>query len=139
MWGSNESGQLGIDKSSIQEISPQRVLQIDNLVNIACGIKHTLFLNKRGDVYTCGKNDAGELGLGITQAKVQSPLKINMDDQPVSKILASSYSAFLTKERKLYLAGDSPLGFFKTPTLLSHDNPIDHIGVGSDFLVPIVC
>ena len=65
--GDNRVGQIGIGNIESTDIP----VKIDNIhgtmVDICCGISHTLFLNDSGNVYATGCNDNGRLGLGDTK------------------------------------------------------------------------
>lgn len=56
-WGSNTYNQLGIDSASTEEVFLPTEGLLDDLKMIACGYEHTLFLDKNGDLYGCGKNE----------------------------------------------------------------------------------
>lgn len=43
---------------------PQEVLLPEPVAQVATGHYHTLFLTQSGDVWTCGRNSRGQLGLG---------------------------------------------------------------------------
>jgi regulator of chromosome condensation len=62
--GANSFGQLG--HSSKQPIyTPFEIAGIsfvDKIINIACGLQHTLILNSIGHVYGLGRSDDGRLG-----------------------------------------------------------------------------
>ncbi|XP_062992156.1 uncharacterized protein LOC134405027 [Elgaria multicarinata webbii] len=70
-WGQNEHGQLGVgtDFNSVKE--PQLVCELVGLplAKIAAGSSHSLALSVFGDVYSWGKNDFGQLGLGDTEGR----------------------------------------------------------------------
>lgn len=56
-WGSNQSYQLGIDSDSNEEVQLPTECLIDEIREVVCGYEHTMFLDKNGDLYGCGKND----------------------------------------------------------------------------------
>lgn len=66
-WGRNDFGQIGIGNREQEVISkPQQIhsLKEKKIVMTAAGETHTLFLTEFGEVYSCGFNEYGELGLG---------------------------------------------------------------------------
>lgn len=86
-WGANTHGQLGLGYASVQEIERQQVdlsdtpFEADDIVGIAGGGMHTLVLDQDGDVFSCGSNIKGQLGmtqdsLRFTQIDVLRDFKI---------------------------------------------------------------
>ena len=66
-WGRNDFGQLGIGtKKDSAVFKPVflRHLQDKKIVMTAAGDAHSLFLTDLGEVYSCGFNEYGELGIG---------------------------------------------------------------------------
>ncbi len=64
-WGTNTSGQLGIGSYEFQAY-PVEIKKLKNIKikKIAAGTNFTLFLSEKGEVYGCGTNEYGHLGLG---------------------------------------------------------------------------
>ncbi|OQR84544.1 hypothetical protein ACHHYP_13264 [Achlya hypogyna] len=63
-WGCNAHGQLGqghLDDSL--EPEPVRLLKDRFVIDIAAGDDHSVFLTDVGDVFSCGNNWSGQLGL----------------------------------------------------------------------------
>lgn len=48
---------MGIDAENNEEIKLPTECLIDEIREVVCGYEHTLFLDKNGDLYGCGKND----------------------------------------------------------------------------------
>ena len=63
-FGRNDFGQLGIGDTH-DKSQPQRLHALDGqcITSLACGQYHTVLSTKRGRIYSCGKNDYGQLGL----------------------------------------------------------------------------
>ena len=76
-WGRNDKGQLGLGDLVTRD-TPVLVkgLEGHNIVSIACGRGHTLFLSDKGVVFACGENKMGQLGLGNQTAQVLNPTKV---------------------------------------------------------------
>lgn len=81
MWGRLDGGQLGIEFSQTQLddeslvrrdeynkpricLRPTAVPEIGDVVHVACGTDHTLFISKEGVGYATGFGSVGQLGLG---------------------------------------------------------------------------
>lgn len=63
-WGYGEYGQIGNGKSEIAKATPVQPGRTGAAVYIACGTNHDLSITKNGDVYSWGRNNAGQLGTG---------------------------------------------------------------------------
>ncbi|KAK3789102.1 hypothetical protein RRG08_029851 [Elysia crispata] len=87
VWGRNEKGQLGIGNTDRIDI-PQIVDTFDdqNIVDAACGRRHTLFLTENGKVYACGDNKMGQLGLGNQSEQVLVPTQIRYKGPPIRRV-----------------------------------------------------
>lgn len=68
-WGRNTHGQLGLGSQDPLISQPQLVkgLQGIPLAQIAAGGAHSIVVSLSGAVYSWGKNDFGQLGLGHTE------------------------------------------------------------------------
>jgi len=76
-FGRNGKGQLGLGNTDDQR-SPQRVHLLCGMSvsKMAAGIDHSLALTKDGEVYSFGGNSNGQLGLGHTTPKEQTPQRV---------------------------------------------------------------
>ncbi|GMF24609.1 unnamed protein product [Phytophthora fragariaefolia] len=66
-FGKNDHGQLGLDSTSEPVLQPTRLAApLDRAVvpQLSCGYHHTAVVTEDGAVYTFGRNDYGQLGLG---------------------------------------------------------------------------
>ena len=75
---------------------------------VATGQSHTLILAKEGQVYSCGSNDHGQLGLAptvqpgpVTELTCFSKNSIKIVDISAGE----KHSAFVTQEGRLYVCG----------------------------------
>jgi len=76
-FGKNDEGQLGLMYTSITPVAtPTLIPGLTDVVAIAAGGAHSLFLLANGTVYACGRNDTGQLGLTVTGSPVATPTLI---------------------------------------------------------------
>ena len=66
-WGEGLYGQLGhgIEVDHLFEPTILSKLVGKEIVNVFCGMNHTMFLSKTGLVYACGNGYYGQLGLQL--------------------------------------------------------------------------
>ena len=80
--GSNDHGQLGIsanDRSN--KFKPTKINHLPNIKSVSSSYSYSLFLDTNGEVWSCGFNHTGQLGLGdkisrFTPEKIKNIPKI---------------------------------------------------------------
>jgi len=115
--GSNEFGQLGIGllvaKKNTFSICNQ-FINI-NLTNISCGYNHTAVLSneKTNNLYTCGFNLYGQLGISSINSYNLFQKVVNLTAKKVIKVsCGENHTGFLTTDniKNLYLCGSNYYG-----------------------------
>ena len=81
-WGRQESGAIGIRINESHNPSEIVIAHDDNSVikQLSCGSDHSCFLTEHGDVFACGENQKGQLGLGYNSPKEYRPLRVRIKD-----------------------------------------------------------
>jgi len=75
VWGSNSNGQLGLGNTTNQTTPVKNDgLSSYYISNVWCGGNYTIAKSATGDIYVCGQNNNGQLGLNST-AQTTSPVK----------------------------------------------------------------
>ena len=65
VWGLNKHGQLGMRNYKEYTMKQElREWRGKNIVEVAAGTNFTIFLTEESELYGCGQNDYGQLGLG---------------------------------------------------------------------------
>uniref|UniRef100_A0A8C6BDW8 HECT and RLD domain containing E3 ubiquitin protein ligase 5 n=1 Tax=Monodon monoceros TaxID=40151 RepID=A0A8C6BDW8_MONMO len=112
-WGQNSDGQLGVGRIFASVPTPQIVEHLSGvpLVQISAGEAHSMALSMSGNIYSWGRNDCGQLGLGHTDNK-DSPSLIEMLDNQKVEFLAcgGSHTALLTKGGLVFTFGAGKYG-----------------------------
>lgn len=73
-WGCGRSGKLGLGSAS-DACSPSRVEALvgrGHVTRAAMGEEHSLFLDRRGRVWSCGENKEGQCGVGTSLETIAS-------------------------------------------------------------------
>ena len=107
--GLNEYCQLGLDTETKKIQIPTQVPNLCQIMSVATGQHHTLFLGFNGCVWSCGKGFCGQLGLGQKQ-KTKTP-EIVPNLPSIVKIQAGClHSLFLDDSDSVWCCGDNFLG-----------------------------
>jgi alpha-tubulin suppressor-like RCC1 family protein len=96
VFGQNAYGELGLGLKGLREHCGPSVLPLPSkVVQAACGWCHTLFLTEEGEVYACGRNIDGELGIGHTIDQT-TPVKVEFPENvKISEVAcAANYVSF---------------------------------------------
>ena len=110
--GGNEKGELGLGHRT-QINSPQKHNNLSGIVAAAGGYdNNSVFLDKEGNIYTCGKNLNGQLGLGDTIDR-HTPQKVN-NIPPIISLspcnTAGGYLQIVDWEGRVWSCGKNDFG-----------------------------
>ncbi|CAK6432981.1 unnamed protein product [Pipistrellus nathusii] len=107
-WGQNSDGQLGLGRVLDSTPTPQLLEQLSGIpvAQISAGEAHSVALSMSGNVYSWGRNDFGQLGLGHTHNEEFPSLIEALDSQKVEFLACGgSHTALLTKDGLLFTFG----------------------------------
>uniref|UniRef100_A0A8C7CE59 X-linked retinitis pigmentosa GTPase regulator n=1 Tax=Oncorhynchus kisutch TaxID=8019 RepID=A0A8C7CE59_ONCKI len=113
MFGSNNWGQLGLgSKTMVNKPTCVKALKSEKVRLAACGRNHTIVYTSRGNVYSTGGNNEGQLGLGDCEERTAFQLVDFFSSHGPIKMLAagSNTSAALTESGTLFMWGDNTEG-----------------------------
>ena len=132
-WGCNVDGRLGVgEESSCCDVPTQVKFPSDvKIENVFCGPDATAFIDSKGNVWVCGRNDHNKLGLNHKQQFQMNkilytaiPIKLSWIKHRVqSVILGKNHSAFLVENRKIITIGnncDGQLGIGHARNYVGH-------------------
>jgi len=76
-WGRNKSGQLALNDKKNRN-SPQELeyFKGKHVINIVCSEYHSFFICENGEIYSCGGNNDGQLGLGNNRQYYLTPQEV---------------------------------------------------------------
>ena len=80
-WGQADYGAIGVRISSSDEPS---VIQFSSkyadvrVKAVSCGAYHSCFLSTKGEVFSCGRGDKGQLGIGFISPKEYRPIVVRL-------------------------------------------------------------
>lgn len=137
MWGTNESGRLGIGNKSILRSSlPVEIEGLTNVAFVSLGIAgHGGAVTGDGSLYMWGNNSNGQLGIG-NKSESSKPVKVETLKDVTAVSLGRSHSAAITSGGSLYMWGsnsDGQLGNgdnLKADVLLP-EKVLDHVAAVS--------
>jgi len=106
-WGRNEAGQLGLGDTKDRFV-PTLINEITGyeIVEVATGKSHTLFLTSEGKVLACGSNAEGQCGQGRKTGNLEKPKLIQHEGADIVSVAAGGlFSVILDKEGKVWTFG----------------------------------
>lgn len=128
-WGVNANGEIG-DGTDVNRPSPTTIPGLTDVVKVACGGQHTLFLKEDGTVLATGSNTFGQLGLGIADPRVFIPTPIPGLSDIADIASGVDHSVAVTKEGRVFAWGrnfEGQLGVGPSP--LDSDIPLEIPGL----------
>lgn len=132
-FGHAELGQLGTGASHNEIIPCHLDTLSEDVLEVACGHLHTLFLTESRKVYATGSNTSGELGVGNKKGSFL-PIKVMMlDSFQITSLAASNHSAAITDKGELYLWGPFSFGESVFPQKIIIKNRIRAVSLGTRF------
>ncbi|MCH4890733.1 hypothetical protein EZV73_24350 [Acidaminobacter sp. JC074] len=142
-YGENSFGQLG-NCTNDNNVSLQKIVQIDKVESIAVGSNHTSILKADKKVFATGKNDFGQLGNG-TRVNSKIP-KLTWGLDNITQVACGhSFSAAVTVEGHVYTYGANEnmclgyndLHFVDRPTRINDLENVKGIALGYDFALAL--
>ncbi|XP_067444973.1 probable E3 ubiquitin-protein ligase HERC4 isoform X2 [Thunnus thynnus] len=112
-WGQDSSGQLGLGKRELGANSPQhlRSLSAIPLVQIAAGGEQSFALSVSGGVFSWGRNNCGQLGLGDTTDRHTPTLVHHLNMKKTIHIsCGKDHTVILTKDGVVFTFGSGQYG-----------------------------
>jgi len=106
-WGRNEGGQLGLNDTKDRYV-PTLVTAISGyqVIEVASGKAHALFLTACGKVFAAGSNDAGQCGQGRKTGALEIPKVVQYDGPHIVSVAAGAeFSVMLDEEGKVWTFG----------------------------------
>ncbi|KAM9086669.1 E3 ISG15--protein ligase HERC5-like isoform 1-T1 [Megaptera novaeangliae] len=141
-WGRNLDGQLGVGRKFASNPTPQIVEHLSGvpLVQISAGEAHSMALSLSGNVYSWGRNDCGQLGLGHTDSKDSPSLIEVLDNQKVDFLACGgSHTALLTKDGLVFTFGAGKYGQLGHNSTQNELRPCLVTGLAGNIVTQIAC
>ena len=106
--GRNNYGELGLNDTTQRTTFTQVTTNISEIKQIACGNYHTFILKNDGSIWSCGRNNYGQLGWGTSDSNthstfIQVTTNINNDVKQVST--SGSHTFILKKDGSAWTCG----------------------------------
>ncbi len=113
-WGFGDNGQLGLGSATTIANVPIQVGTDTNWSMAHCGIDHSVALKTNLTLWSWGKNENGELGLGTASTTdITTPTQVATNADKVLVTAGQSFTQVLNSDGFLYAAGinaDGQLG-----------------------------
>ncbi len=146
-WGSNQYGQLGLGNNNDQNQNTPQLVQLpinEQVTQIATGECHTLVLTSLGNLYVCGYNSDGQLGLGNNNNQ-NTPQLVPINEQVTQIAAGERHTLVLTSTGKLYAWGWNYYGKLglgnyndqNTPQLVPINEQVTQIAAGFGYTLAL--
>ena len=93
-WGTNSSGQLGRNDTSLKDYIPREVPELKNVVMLKSNYYHNCVILKSGVLNCWGNNTYGQLGIG-NNINSFKPVKVDLSEKVVNVALGQNHTCAL--------------------------------------------
>ena len=109
-WGGNSCGELGLGDNKDRWL-PQKINFVDSsVISISCGREYTMILTTQYQLFGCGTNIMGQLGLDKDILYPSQFQKINLSEPIRSVHCGETSTIIITKSDKYYGCGNNSVG-----------------------------
>lgn len=116
-FGSNNYGQLCYGNKENLEAKLPLQAPYSNITKICAGYNHSFFQNDKEEIFGCGSNESGNLGLGTNESPQIKPLKILNQPPNIIQISAGDYlSLFLDIDGNVFYVGTTEFSLLGFPS-----------------------
>ncbi len=116
--GDGKDGQLG---PTFARGTPKPIDSADDVVAIAAGFRHTLFIRADGSLWAMGLNNAGQLGDGTTENRAEP---VHVADDVAQAAAGFSHSLFLKTDGTLWAMGSNGSGQLGDGSTTTRHEPV---------------
>jgi len=110
VWGRNDIGQLGLG-SIVNQTEPQKVTSpARNWQAIAAGDRQTLAITTDGELWACGSNNIGQLGIGSTPLSTTTFVRVGDKSNWASVATDSFFAVGINSAGEMYSWGQNSIG-----------------------------
>ncbi|XP_014250141.1 probable E3 ubiquitin-protein ligase HERC4 isoform X2 [Cimex lectularius] len=146
-WGDGTHGQLGQAIKNLPKPKIIRSIATNFVVQIASGYNHCMALTNKGELYSWGSNENGQLGLGLKVKSVKEPTLVSsLNGLPIALIACGANHSFaISKSGAVYGWGKNTFGQLGLNSDVDHIYPcqlktlrsikVKYISCGEDFSV----
>lgn len=137
-WGSNDSGQLGLERVAGAS-APERVTHVSDGTALAAGAFHTCVRTALGEVTCWGANERGQLGRGTTTER-ERPGAVRGLTSMVDVAAGAEHTCALSATGQVWCWGDNRVGQLGDGTFEARSAPgpvtnlDDAIGLAAGYL-----
>lgn len=108
-WGKQGEGQCGLGYLDKDQLVPRNIEKLldTHVVDIACGYTHTLALTARGEVYSWGLGEYGQLGRGIVYQPVPEAVDLSAvlgASDRIDRVYCGAFHSVVTTQARVMYA-----------------------------------
>ncbi|KAG7522230.1 secretion-regulating guanine nucleotide exchange factor isoform X1 [Solea senegalensis] len=122
-WGANSYGQLGqghAEDQYVPRFSDTAALHSKTFRAVAGGGGHSVFITENGEVYVCGQNHRGQLGLHISADISTLQLCPTLDQKITNVACGWDFTLFLTDCGQILACGSNSFGQLGVGEMVTH-------------------
>ncbi|XP_040893985.1 secretion-regulating guanine nucleotide exchange factor isoform X2 [Toxotes jaculatrix] len=122
-WGANSYGQLGqghVEDQSVPRLSDTAALQSRAVQTVSGGGGHSVFITENGEVFVCGQNNRGQLGLGHNADTAAPQLCPSLNQRVTNVSCGWDFTLLLTDCGQVLACGSNAFGQLGVGPTVTH-------------------